>query len=64
MIIDGPKEHQHVDKQGRVFGVSHLITAIHDNKNTRKFHNITIMRDGLNNTNNCRKIGLKSVPLQ
>lgn len=64
MIIDGTKNHQHEDNQGRIFGASHLITAIHDNKNTRKFHNITIIRDGLNNINNCRRIGLKSVPLQ
>lgn len=64
MIIEETVEHQHEDDNGRVFGGRHLIMAYHTSKKTRVAHNKTIVRDGLDDLEKCKTIGLKHVPLQ
>lgn len=36
------KFHQHQDEFGNVFGAPHPIDAMHKNKNTQKYHDLTI----------------------
>ena len=57
-------DHKHEDARGHIFGHAHPIKAEHSNPKTKKFHNITVEREGLTDPIVLQKHGFKKASIQ